>query len=224
MGSAEVELFVTAIAAMLSPTTLTFSVLALVLGEQPRRTGLWFFLGALTATLAVGVVAAFVLEDVAAAPEGSSQPKTWVCIVDLVFGAIALLYAARLARRPLQPEQEQAMVDRVSKLASSPAVAIIGAGAALANPGGFIPIALKDISQLNPSAAEYIVLWVAFALISLLPLAVALVMLTVARDGTLRVLNRARAWLTSNASKIGAVLVAILGVALIRNGIAGLTG
>ena len=70
MGSAEVELFLTAIAAMLSPTTLTFSVLALVLGERPIRTGTWFYLGALGATLLVGVVAAFVLEDVAAGPAG----------------------------------------------------------------------------------------------------------------------------------------------------------
>jgi hypothetical protein len=36
-----------------------------------------------------------------------------------------------------------------------------GGRATLANPGGFIPIALKDISQLKPSAGEYIALWVA---------------------------------------------------------------
>ena len=158
MGSAEVELFLTAIAAMLSPTTLTFSVLALVLGERPIRTGTWFYLGALGATLLVGVVAAFALEDIAAAPPGSSQPKTWVAILDLVLGALALFYSARLVRKPMSPESEQKMVDKVSGLASSPAIAVIGAGAALANPGGFIPIALKDISQLNPDAGEYIVL------------------------------------------------------------------
>src|SRR5271167_1940943 len=224
MGSAEVELFLTAIAAMLSPTTLTFSVLALVVGERPIRTGTWFYLGALGATLLVGVVAAFALEDIAAAPAGSSQPKTWVAILDLVLGALALIYAARLARKPMSPETEQQMVDKVSGLASSPAVVVLGAGAALANPGGFIPIALKDISQLNPDAGEYIVLWVGFALISLLPLSVALLMLRIAPDGTLRVLQRARSWLTRNASKIGAVLIAILGVVLLRDGIAGLTG
>ena len=75
MGSAEVELFLTAIAAMLSPTTLTFSVLALVLGERPVRTGTWFYLGALGATLLVGVVAAFVLEDIAAAPPGAPSRR-----------------------------------------------------------------------------------------------------------------------------------------------------
>jgi uncharacterized membrane protein len=224
MGSAEVELLLTGVAAMLSPTTLTVSVLALVLGERPIRTGTWFYLGALGATLLVGVAAAFAIHDVAAAPPGSSQPKTWVAILDLVLGAVALLFAARLARKPMSPATEKQMVDKVSGLASSPAIAVVGAGAALANPGGFIPIALKDISQLNPNAGEYIVLWVAFALLSLLPLLLALVALRIAPDATLRILHRAREWLTRNASRIAAVLIAILGVVLIRDGIAGLTG
>ena len=58
MGWIDAELALTAVAAMLSPTTLSFSVLALVLGDRPLRTGVWFFLGALGVTLAVGVAAA----------------------------------------------------------------------------------------------------------------------------------------------------------------------
>ena len=73
----------TALAAMLSPTTLTFSVLVLVLGSRPLRTGALFYLGALIATLGIGVVAAFVLGDAAASSDPSS-PKTWVAILDIV--------------------------------------------------------------------------------------------------------------------------------------------
>src|SRR6059058_2550661 len=120
---------------MLSPTTLSFSVFALVLGERPMRTGLWFF-----------------------------------------FGALLLVYVVRALRRPRDPKRVTDMVEKMSGLASSPAIAIVAAGASLANPGGFIPVALKDISQLNPSAGEYILLWVGFALISLLPLSLALLM------------------------------------------------
>ena len=83
MGWINAELALTAIAAMMSPTTLTFSVLALVLGDRPRRTGLWFYVGALGATLAIGVIAAFVVGDKAASAN-PSQPKTWVVIVDVV--------------------------------------------------------------------------------------------------------------------------------------------
>lgn len=45
MTSVDVELGLTAVAAMLSPTTLTFCVLALVLSKRPGRTGLWFLSG-----------------------------------------------------------------------------------------------------------------------------------------------------------------------------------
>ena len=100
------------------------------MGERPIPTGTWFYLGALGATLVVGVVAAFVLEDIAAAPPGATQPKTWVAILDLVLGALAILFAARLARRPMSSDTEQQMVDKVSGLAASPAVAVLGAGSA----------------------------------------------------------------------------------------------
>jgi len=180
-ASVDVELGLTALAAMLSPTTLSFTVFALVLGERPLRTGLWFFIGAFGVTLIIGVVAAFALGS-AAAPEHSSSetPPTWVAILDVAIGALLLLYVIRALRRPRDPKRTADMVEKMSGLASSPAIAIVAAGATLANPGGFIPIALKDISQLNPGAGEYIVLWLAFALISLLPLLAALLSLLVA--------------------------------------------
>lgn len=221
MTSVEVELGLVALAAALSPTTLTFSVLALVLGERPLRTGLWFYLGAFGATMAVGVIAAFVLGDVA--HSSTSTPKTWVSIVDVAAGALLLVYVARALRRPRDPRRVAAMVERMGKLASSPAVAILAAGATLANPGGFIPLALKEVSQLNPSAAEYIRDWLLFALVALAPLGLALIALVLAPAWAARVLHGARAWLERNARTIAAVILVLLAVALLRNGIAGLT-
>jgi hypothetical protein len=115
------------------------------------------------------------------------------------------------------------MVEKMSGIASSPAIAIVAAGATLANPGGFIPIALKDISQLNPSAGEYIVLWLAFALISLLPLLAALVSLLVAREWASAKLHTARRWLELHGRTLAAVIIVLLAAALLRNGIVGLT-
>ena len=77
----------------------------------------------------------------------------------------------------------------MSKVASSPVIAIVGAGAMLANPGAFIPIALKTISELNPSAAQYVADWVFFTVISLLPLLVAILALIVATR-----MGRMHAW------------------------------
>ena len=98
MTSIQVELGLVALAAMLSPTTLSFTVLALVLGERPLRTGFWFFLGAFGITLIIGVVAAFVLGNAAASPK-PSEPKTWVAVVDLVAGVLLVVYIVRMLRR-----------------------------------------------------------------------------------------------------------------------------
>jgi threonine/homoserine/homoserine lactone efflux protein len=221
VGWVDAELGLVALAAMLSPTTLSFSVLALVIGDRPLRTGSWFYLGAMTATLAVGVVAAFVIGDVAASD--SSTPKTWVAVVDVAAAVVLALYVVRMVRRPPNPEQAASMIERMGKVAASPAIAIVGAGAALANPGGFIPLALKEISETDPSATEYVTEWVLFSLVALLPLAVALVMLLVARERTMRTLTAARRWLERHARTIAAVLLLLVAAALLRNGIVGLT-
>src|SRR5689334_11335947 len=105
MTSVDVELGLTALAAMLSPTTLTFTVLALVLGERPGRTGFWFFLGAFGVTLVIGVVAAFVLGNAAAPSHSSETPPTSVAILDVVFGALLLVFVVRAMRRPRDPKR-----------------------------------------------------------------------------------------------------------------------
>jgi threonine/homoserine/homoserine lactone efflux protein len=224
VASAAAELGLTAVAAMLSPTTLTFSVLALVLSERPSRTGAWFFAGAFSVTLIIGVVAAFVLGDAAAAGHRSSTPPTWVAIFDLVGGVLLLAYVIRTLSRPRNPKRTADAMEQMQKLSSSPAIAIVAAGATLANPGGFIPIALKDISQLNPNAGEYIALWLGFAIVSLLPLLAALVAISVSRERTLAKLQSARDWLERHARTMAAVIIVLLAAALLRNGIAGLTG
>jgi len=205
----------------MSPTTLTFSVLALVLGDRPWRTGLWFYVGALAATLAIGVIAAFVLGD-KAATANPSQPKIWVAIVDVVAAILLTGWAVRALRRPVNQKRMNGMVEQMSKIASSPVIAIIGAGATLANPGGFIPLALKEISETDPSNAEYIVDWVLFSLVSLLPLATALVLLVVTPKLAERVLQATRTWLLNNVRKVAAAIALLLAAVLLRNGIAGL--
>jgi hypothetical protein len=105
----------------------------------------------------------------------------------------------------------------------SPVIAIVAAGATLANPGGFIPLALKDISEPNSSTTQYAVLWLVFTAASLLPLIVALVMLVVAPDPTEQVLNRMRSWLERRVRVIAGVIFILLAASLLSHGVAGLT-
>ena len=67
-----------------SPCLRSFSV------TGPGEPGRWFLVGAMSATLAVGVLAAFVLGDNAASPE--SSPKTWVAILDIVVAVLLLVW------------------------------------------------------------------------------------------------------------------------------------
>jgi hypothetical protein len=83
----------------------------------------------------IGVIAALVIRNVAAAPTPQT-PRTWVSIITALAGVLLLAYAMFLLfRRSSDSEQIARVTERMSKVASAPAAAIIAAGAALANPG-----------------------------------------------------------------------------------------
>jgi hypothetical protein len=221
MTSVDIQLVLVGLVAMLEPATLASSSLALVLGDRPLRTGSWFYIGGLGATLAVGVLAAFVLGNAAASP--TSTPRTWVSAFSVVAGVLLLAYVARAGRRPANPATMATNIERMGKVATAPAITIVGAGALLANAGLFMVVALKDISQLNPTPAQYVLDWVLFSLASMLPLGLALVMLLLARDRTMPALAGARVWIERHARTVALILVVALAVSLLRDGIAGLT-
>jgi hypothetical protein len=222
MGWIDLELALISLAAMLSPTTLTFSVLAVVLAKRPLRTGVWFYLGAFLVTIAIGILAAFVLGDIAA-PSANGGRKTWVSVFDLAAGVALLVYVARTWRTPIAEKTTKGMVEKMSSVASSPWIAVFAAGATLANPGGFIPLALKAISELDPSTAGYAAAWLFFTFVSLLPLSLAILLMLVSPTRAERVLHAARTWLEGNLRLIASVIILLLAITLLRNGIAGLT-
>jgi hypothetical protein len=219
--SVDVQLVLVGLVAMLEPATLTSSVFSLVLGDRPLRTGSWFYVGGLGATLSVGVLAAFVLGNAAASP--TSTPRTWVSVFGVVAGVLLLAYVARAVRRPADPAKTASTIERMGKVATAPAITIVGAGALLANAGLFMVVALKDISQLNPTAGQYILDWVLFALASMLPLSLALLALLLARERTMPILAGARVWIERHARTVALILVVALAVSLLRDGISGLT-
>jgi len=221
VSGADYEFVLTALAAMLSPTTLSFSVLVLVVAERPLRTGLCFYLGALTANMAIGVLAAIVLGNSAASH--TSTPKTWVLWFDIVAGAVLVILALKIFRRPPNPKRAADTIDQIQSVVERRDLAVVLGGALLANAGAFIPVALKSISQTDPSTSQYIIDWTFFSLVSLLPLAVAIVLLILAPDFANRVLGAARTWLERNAKNVAAVIILVLAFSLLYNGISGLT-
>ena len=82
---------------------------------------------------------------------------------------------------------------------------------------------MKEISEINPSTTGYIIDWVLFSVVALLPLAIALIMLAVSPDRATRLLQRVRDWLLRNARLIAAAIMILLAAALLRDEISGLT-
>jgi hypothetical protein len=223
MISVDIEIALVGLAAMLEPATLLSSVMALVIGDRPLRTGSLFYVGGLGVTLLIGVIAALVVGNVAASP--TSTPKTWVSVVTAVAGALVLGYAMwLLLHRRTGHNQTAAVAERMNRVASAPAPTIIAAGAALANPGVFMLLAAKSISQLDPGTAQYFLDWALFAIVALLPLAIALLMLLIAPGFTEPWLVKARGFVEKHARTIIAVVLLGLAASLLRDGIAGLTG
>ena len=159
-----------ALAAMVSPTTLTFSssssswatvrfAPALVLPRRAHR----------------DARSGWSRRSSSATPpprRTPSQPKTWVAIVDVVAGGRCSSLGDPRAAAAAEPgaDGEHDRPDGEGRLLAG--VAILGAGAALANPGGFIPIALKsDLGARPERRRSTSVDWVFFTLVSLLPLA-----------------------------------------------------
>ena len=116
------------------------------------------------------------------------------------------------------------MVDKMGSVASSPWIAVFAAGATLANPGGFIPLALKAISETNPTTTGYAVSWLFFTLASLLPLGLAIVRMLISPDRAQRLLRATRIWLEGNLRLIASVIILLLAASLLHNGISGLAG
>lgn len=222
MISVDIEIALVGLTAMVEPATLLSSVLVLVVSDRPLRAGSWFYVGGLGVTMLVGAVAAFVLGNAAASH--TSEPKTWVAVVTLLAGVLVLGYVVRLVRRPTDADQTAGITERVSKVVSAPALAVLAAGAVLANPGVFMLVAAKSISQLNPSTAQYVLDWALFTLAAFLPLEVALIMLLVAPNFTQPRLVVVRGWVERHASTIIAIVLLGLGASLLRDGIVGLTG
>ena len=111
----------------------------------------------------------------------------------------------------------------MSSVADSPWIAVVAAGATLANPGGFIPVALKTISETNPATGGYAIQWLVFTLVALLPLGLAIVLLVASPERAGRLLQSVRVWLEGHLRLIASVIILLLAFSLLRNGIAGLT-
>jgi hypothetical protein len=171
----------------------------------------------LGATLAIGIAAAFLLG--ARAASHTVSPKTWPAVVDVLAAIALVIWAATLLWQPQDSERSKNQVARIKHIAEAPAAAIIATGAALANPGWFTPLALTTVSETDPGVTRHIIEWLAFSVVSLLPLGAAVSVLAIAPDATTLFVQSARSWVARYARAVEGVLVLALAATLFRNGL-----
>jgi len=94
-------------------------------------------------------------------------------------------------------------------------VAVLGAAAASQIPA-LIPIALKDISELNPSATEYIVDWLFFTIVRCSRWRLALFLLLVARERAERLPRRLESGSNETPITMRRRIVILLAASLLR--------
>jgi hypothetical protein len=200
-------------------------VYSLLLTEHPRRLLLAYLAGGVVVTLGVGIVVVTWLHT----GSRSSEATTGRLVVDLVLGAVAVLWAlVRLAGRELRPARPRRVRGAVvppaleSRL-RAPTVPLAAAAGVVTNlPGLYYLAALVAILQTHPSALEGIAQVLVYTLLRFVAPVAALLLVALRPDRTLGAVQTVQDWGRRHARVLLAVLVGAVGVYLLVKALSGL--
>jgi hypothetical protein len=225
------------LAAALYPQLL--AVVVVILTRPSPRPLLWAcYAGGASVSVGSGVAILLVFRDRGHVADSTSH--TLGASVFLIVGVIAVLIAtlvpAERARRvlgtylPRVPGggpnrleaagfvgQQKSRAQRALKQGSLPVAIVVGA--VLGVPGPFDVLALGRISRGGYTVLTGILLIVAFNLIKFLLIEIPIVSYAVDPPGTAARVDRFSAWMKTNRLKLVALVVGVIGVALIAQGI-----
>jgi Sap, sulfolipid-1-addressing protein len=216
-----IEIFLLAVGSMFWPSLLAVDVVAFKSVRPVTILG-GFLAGGLVATVGVGCAIVFSLEQTSLA---TRSRHTFDATVYIVVGAAALVAAFLVRRsdqqrraRPPKPHKES----RVDRLGGHGIWLAFVTGVVLSVFPGVLPlIALKDIDELNYSAAATVAVIVGFYLVMFVPVEAPLLAFLVAPQRTERAVGRFNAWLSANARKLAWWALAAFGtIELVRGLIA----
>lgn len=229
-----VQIFLLSLLAMFNPTLLAAVTLMLLL-PNPKRLMLGYLLGAYTASISLGLVIVFALQD---SDFASTSKRTLSPLEDIVVGLLLLLVAAVLATdrdRPLRERRERRREEKHERDGGeekealpmrllgrgSPRVAFV-VGLLLSFPGVSYLTGLTHIHRLDLSAFPTALIVIAFCLVQQLLLELPLGGYLFAPEKTEATVKGFRAWLARNGRQAGIVVAAVLGGLVLIRGIAGL--
>ena len=221
MGSTLVGLLPSAIAFALSPAAIIELILVLF-SRRARVNGVVFLVSLVASVVVVTGLGAFA---VSATTNGSTdQPSTIKGVVLALLGAAALFFAFRNWRNRTDASVPKAF-DAIAGMGPFP-VFVLAIGVAAFNPKNLIVLlaAGAQIGAAGEDTAAVLSTIVLFTLVATLPFSAAVAWVVFGGEGATRRLERVREWLMVHNRLIMAVVLVVLGVALLAQGIEAISG
>lgn len=223
MGEAIGQVLPLAVGVAISPVPIIGVVLMLVT-PRARSNGPAFVIGWLVGLAIVGAIVLLVSPDATSGGESES----WVDVLKLVLGAGLVLMAARQWRVRPHDGEEPPTPKWMGTIDGFTAPKALGAGVVLsgANPKNLLlaVAAAAAIAQTGITGGEQAVSYAVFALIGTIGVAVPVVITFVLGERAGPILDRLKTWMAGNNAVIMAVLLLVIGVKLIGDAVAGLSG
>lgn len=204
----------------ISPTALVVS--AVFLGSaNPRRTALFFLFGAVLTTVLMAVILFLVLQAGGLSRPSEREPRYGL---RLGLGVLALGVSVLLARRKPRPPDPDKKPNLVMRMASRPGPrAAFAVGVLVFTPSVTYVAAVQVIATSDAGTGVVVFGLALVAAIDAMFAWLPLLLFMAAPEATTRRLKELDSWLHSHGHKLLVVAAAIVGLALVADGVVGLT-
>jgi threonine/homoserine/homoserine lactone efflux protein len=223
LGEVIGDLLPLAVGVAISPIPIIAAILML-LSRRAGQTSTGFLLGWLVGIIAVTVIVLVLVGQAGATSTG--QPSTVSSIIKIVLGALLVLMAGKQWQARPKDGEAGAMPKWMSAIDSFTFVKALGLGVLLSglNPKNLIMCvgAGTTIGAAHLDGGQATVAVAVFTVIAASTVAVPVIGYLCARQQMTGPLNSLRAWLTQNNATVMAVLLLVIGVAMIGKGIGAL--
>jgi threonine/homoserine/homoserine lactone efflux protein len=222
MGEAIGDMLPAAVGVAISPLPIVAVVLMLVT-PRGRVNGPAFVLGWVLGLAVVGAVVLSVAGGASASDDGA--PATWVSVLKLVLGLLALLLGVRQFRGRPRGDAKPETPKWMHALDTFEPPKAIGTGVLLSavNPKNLLlaVAGATAIAQTGIDGGEQAIAWVVFILVASAGVAAPVVAALVLGDRSRHALDELKDWLAANNATIMSVLLVLIGAKLIGNAISG---
>jgi threonine/homoserine/homoserine lactone efflux protein len=212
------EIFALALAIAVSPFPVIPAIL-LLFTTKPRASSL-AFLGGWLGGIGVATGVFVLLADVVGS--GGRSPA-WLSWVRVVLGAVLLVYGVRSWTSRHASDELASWMRSIQD--ATPAKAVrLALVLSVANPKVVLLAAAAglDIGAADLAPAGEVATIVAFTVVASVSVAVPVLMFAVIGARVLPPLERAKDWLTRNNAAVMAVVITVIGLALVTKGVSGL--